>query len=331
MIQILKNNEAIDYYKDLLGIYAEDVRMECKMFLLRQMLESIVQRMAQYSSEYQGKKYDKEAKFSTLLKIIFEVTDKNDYTENLRKELLDTKNHLNENVHEFSFVYSEDFKKHLRRILDFISYFSGAPIPNKLEDASRTLEKVEIKRSMDIIILNEFFDHTATFSYNTVIFKKLLSMIKEKNSLGFGNVNFHLISYMPSTLYVSSTKKEETTIGEDGVNIALDKAIKLVKERISKFKKKEPGTAFKPMLLWICNKLPQSIDSSLMENLHTLSNGEDGNYFSFHPVVIHESGIKQFSSYDKKWTPKVMVPQLIENFIFGLLISIQRAELKNKI
>lgn len=333
MTRILRENEAFDFYTELLKIFAEDVSLKCKMFLLRYILENIIERLVQvigHNNKTNKNLKVKDGKFIEIIDIIFQSKDKNVYADNLKKDIIDTKRLLNENVHETSFVSGEDLKKHLKRILDLINYFSGVPIPSKLQVASKILEKVEIKRQLDVIILNELFDQTNSFGYGATMYNKLLSMIREKDLLGFGKVNFHLITYMPSALHVSSTKDSATIIGDNGVNKALDKAINLVNERISKFRKKETGSAFKPMMLWLCNSIPESIDKALMNKLVSLSNGEDGKNFSFTPVVIHKIGIEQFKAYNKKWVPKVLIPQLIENFIFSLLLSIQRADLKKQ-
>ena len=216
-------------------------------------------------------------------------------------------------------------KMHLRRVLDLINFFSGVPVPNKLHDASRTLERVEIRRALDVIILNEMFDSTDEVGSGATICNHLLSMMREKDELGFGSVNFYLINYMPSVLCRSTVNDDERSLGDNGINVALDKALMLLKERVGKYKKRERGTAFKPMFFWICNSLTPTPDEAKMRTLVELLQGDD---ITFYPIVTRDEGVEQFRGYDDKWRAKVLIPQLIENFTFSLLLSIQRADAK---
>lgn len=317
-------------YDELLNVFSEDVSLKCKQFLLRQQLENIVRKVAKASPGC-----DKvltgnhnNITFKVYMDLIFDTVEETPYAKRLKEDLISTKNSLNRVVHNVSFSAGEDLKLHLRRVLDLINFFSGVPIPNKLQDATRRLESVKIERALDVIILNEMFDSTDEVGVGATICNELLSMMREKDALGFGTVNFHLINYMPSVLYISTVKDNEASLGTNGINVALDKAMLLLKERIKKYKKRERGTAFMPMFLWICNSLSKELDEAKMQELVALSKGEDGDNYTFYPIVIRDEGVDQFKAYNDKWRAKVLIPQLIENFTFSLLLSIQRADAK---
>lgn len=324
--------QASELYGALLEIFAEDVSLKCKKFLLRQQLEYIVHLIAQQCPGYEDrvKGVSDSIMFGVLVDHIFDSVDSSAATDKLKKSIFATKKNLNLVVHNVSFSAGEDLKLHLRRVLDLINFFSGVPIPNKLQDATRRLESVKIERALDVIILNEMFDSTDEVGVGATICNELLSMMREKDALGFGTVNFHLINYMPSVLYISTVKDNEASLGTNGINVALDKAMLLLKERIKKYKKRERGTAFMPMFLWICNSLSKELDEAKMQELVALSKGEDGDNYTFYPIVIRDEGVEQFRAYDDKWRAKVLIPQLIENFTFSLLLSIQRADAEKK-
>lgn len=314
-------------YDELLNVFSEDVSLKCKQFLLRQQLENIVRKVAKASPGC-----DKvltgnhnNITFKVYMDLIFDTVEETPYAKRLKEDLISTKNSLNRVVHNVSFREGEDMKMHLRRVLDLINFFSGVPVPNKLQDASRTLERLEIKRALDVIILNEMFDSTDEVGSGATICNHLLSMMREKNELGFGTVNFYLINYMPSVLCRSTVNDDERSLGDNGINVALDKSLMLLKERVGKYQKREKGTAFKPMFFWICNSLTPTPDEAKMRNLVELLQGDD---ITFYPIVTRDEGVEQFRAYDDKWRAKVLIPQLIENFTFSLLLSIQRADAK---
>lgn len=323
--------QASELYGALLEIFAEDVSLKCKKFLLRQQLEYTVRLIAQqfpgYADRFKG---DSDPPFGMLMNHIFDSVDRSAATDKLKDSISKTKTNLNKVVHNISFSAGEDLKLHLRRVLDLINFFSGAPIPNKLQDATRRLESVKIERALDVIILNEMFDSTDEVGVGATICNELLSMMRGKDALGFGTVNFYLINYMPSVLYISTVKDNEASLGTNAINVALNKAMMVLKERIKKYKKRDPGEAFKPMFLWICNSLSKELDKAKMQELVALSKGEDGDNYTFYPIVIRDEGVDQFKAYNAKWKAKVMIPQLIENFTFSLLLSIQRADAEKK-
>ena len=323
----ITEKRAEDLYNDLLNVFSEDVSLKCKQFLLRQQLENIVRKVAKASPGC-----DKvltgnhnNITFKVYMDLIFDTVEETPYAKRLKEDLISTKNSLNRVVHNVSFREGEDMKMHLRRVLDLINFFSGVPVPNKLQDASRTLERFEIKRALDVIILNEMFDSTDEVGSGATICNHLLSMMREKDELGFGTVNFYLINYMPSVLCRSTVNDDERSLGDNGINVALDKTLMLLKERVGKYKKRERGTAFKPMFFWICNSLTPTPDEAKMRTLVELLQGDD---ITFYPIVTRDEGVEQFRAYDDKWRAKVLIPQLIENFTFSLLLSIQRADAK---
>ncbi|MBR4854057.1 MAG: hypothetical protein IKU88_04960 [Alistipes sp.] len=314
-------------YDELLNVFSEDVSLKCKQFLLRQQLENIVRKVAKASpgcDKVLTGNYN-NITFKVYMDLIFDTVEETPYAKRLKEDLISTKNSLNRVVHNVSFREGEDMKMHLRRVLDLINFFSGVPVPNKLQDASRTLERLEIKRALDVIILNEMFNSTDEVGSGATICNHLLSMMREKNELGFGTVNFYLINYMPSVLCRSTVNDDERSLGDNGINVALDKSLMLLKERVGKYQKREKGTAFKPMFFWICNSLAPTPDEAKMRNLVELLQGDD---ITFYPIVTRDEGVEQFRAYDDKWRAKVLIPQLIENFTFSLLLSIQRADAK---
>ncbi|MBO5894669.1 MAG: hypothetical protein J6Q33_02650 [Alistipes sp.] len=326
----ITEKRAEELYNDLLNVFSEDVSLKCKQFLLRQQLERIVYLVAKASpgSDKVFTGNPRNINFPVQMDLIFDTVEKTRDARRLKKDIISTKNCLNDAVHHVSIRAGEDMKKHLRRVLDLIYFFSGVPVPNKLHDASRTLERVEIRRALDVIILNEMFDSTDEVGSGATICNQLLSMMREKDELGFGSVNFYLINYMPSVLCRSTVNDDERSLGDNGINVALDKTLMLLKERIKKYKKRDPGEAFKPMFLWICNSLSKELDKAKMQELVALSKGEDGDNYTFYPIVTSDKGVEQFRGYDDKWRAKVLIPQLIENFTFSLLLSIQRADAK---
>ena len=323
----ITEKRAEDLYNDLLNVFSEDVSLKCKQFLLRQQLERIVYLVAKASpgsdKVFTGNPHN--ITFKVQINLIFDTVEATRDARRLKKDIISTKNSLNDAVHHVSFRAGEDMKKHLRRMLDLIYFFSGVPVPNKLHDASRTLERVEIRRELDVIILNEMFDSTDEVGSGATICNQLLSMMREKDELGFGTVNFYLINYMPSVLCRSTVNDDERSLGDNGINVALDKSLMLLKERVGKYQKREKGTAFKPMFFWICNSLAPTPDEAKMRNLVELLQGDD---ITFYPIVTRDEGVEQFRAYDDKWRAKVLIPQLIENFTFSLLLSIQRADAK---
>lgn len=314
-------------YDDLLKVFSEDVSLKCKQFLLRQQLENIVRKVAKASpgcdKVFTGT--PRNIPFPVQMDLIFDTVEKTRDARRLKKDIINTKNCLNDAVHYVSIRAGEDMKKHLRRMLDLIYFFSGVPVPNKLHDASRTLERVEIRRALDVIILNEMFDSTDGVGSGATICNQLLSMMREKDELGFGSVNFYLINYMPSVLCRSTVNDYKRSLGDNGINVALDKTLMLLKERVVKYQKRERGTAFKPMFFWICNSLTPTPDEAKMRTLVELLQGDN---ITFYPIVTRDEGVEQFRGYDDKWRAKVLIPQLIENFTFSLLLSIQRADAK---
>lgn len=326
----ITEKRAEELYNDLLNVFSEDVSLKCKQFLLRQQLERIVYLVAKASpgsdKVFTGNPHN--INFPVQMDLIFDTVEETPYAKRLKEDLISTKNSLNKVVHNVSFRAGEDMKMHLRRVLDLIYFFSGVPVPNKLQDASRTLERLEIKRALDVIILNEMFDSTDEVGSGATICNHLLSMMREKNELGFGSVNFYLINYMPSVLCRSTVNDDERSLGDNGINVALDKSLMLLKERVGKYQKrekKEKGTAFQPMFFWICNSLTPTPDEAKMRNLVELLQGDD---ITFYPIVTRDEGVEQFRAYNDKWRAKVLIPQLIENFTFSLLLSIQRADAK---
>ena len=323
----ITEKRAEELYNDLLNVFSEDVSLKCKQFLLRQQLERIVYLVAKASpgSDKVFTGNPRNINFPVQMDLIFDTVEETRDAKRLKEDLISTKNSLNRVVHNVSFREGEDMKMHLRRVLDLINFFSGVPVPNKLQDASRTLERLEIKRALDVIILNEMFDSTDEVGSGATICNHLLSMMREKNELGFGTVNFYLINYMPSVLCRSTVNDDERSLGDNGINVALDKSLMLLKERVGKYQKREKGTAFKPMFFWICNSLAPTPDEAKMRNLVDLLQGDD---ITFYPIVTRDEGVEQFRAYDDKWRAKVLIPQLIENFTFSLLLSIQRADAK---
>ena len=323
----ITEKRAEELYNDLLNVFSEDVSLKCKQFLLRQQLERIVYLVAKASpgcdKVFTGNPHN--ITFPVQMDLIFDTVEKTRDARRLKEDIISTKNSLNRVVHNVSFREGEDMKMHLRRVLDLINFFSGVPVPNKLQDASRTLERLDIRRALDVIILNEMFDSTDEVGSGATICNHLLSMMREKNELGFGTVNFYLINYMPSVLCRSTVNDDERSLGDNGINVALDKSLMLLKERVGKYQKKEKGTAFKPMFFWICNSLAPTPDEAKMRNLVELLQGDD---ITFYPIVTRDEGVEQFRAYDDKWRAKVLIPQLIENFTFSLLLSIQRADAK---
>lgn len=320
--------KAAEYlYDELLNVFSEDVSLKCKQFLLRQQLEHIVHKVAKASpgSDKVLTGNPHNITFRVQIDLIFATVEATPYANRLKEDIISTKNSLNRVVHNVSFRAGEDMKMHLRRVLDLIYFFSGVPVPNKLHDASRTLERVEIRRALDVIILNEMFDSTDEVGSGATICNHLLSMMREKEELGFGTVNFYLINYMPSVLCRSTVNDDERSLGDNGINVALDKTLMLLKERVGKYQKRERGTAFKPMFFWICNSLTPTPDEAKMRTLVELLQGDD---ITFYPIVTRDEGVEQFRAYDDKWRAKVLIPQLIENFTFSLLLSIQRADAK---
>ncbi|MBR5197540.1 MAG: hypothetical protein IKW42_04900 [Alistipes sp.] len=323
----ITEKRAEELYNDLLNVFSEDVSLKCKQFLLRQQLERIVYLVAKASpgcdKVFTGNPHN--ITFPVQMDLIFDTVEKTRDARRLKEDIISTKNSLNRVVHNVSFREGEDMKMHLRRVLDLINFFSGVPVPNKLQDASRTLERLDIRRALDVIILNEMFDSTDEVGSGATICNHLLSMMREKNELGFGTVNFYLINYMPSVLCRSTVNDDERSLGDNGINVALDKSLMLLKERVGKYQKREKGTAFKPMFFWICNSLAPTPDEAKMRNLVELLQGDD---ITFYPIVTRDEGVEQFRAYDDKWRAKVLIPQLIENFTFSLLLSIQRADAK---
>lgn len=313
------------FYDELLKVFSEDVSLKCKQFLLRQQLERIVYEVAKASpgSDKVFTGNPRNIPFPVQMDLIFDTVEATPNATKLKEGIFSTKNSLNRVVHSVSIRAGEGMKVHLRRMLDLIYFFSGVPVPNKLHDASRTLERVEIRRALDVIILNEMFDSTDKVGSGATICNQLLSMMREKDELGFGSVNFYLINYMPSVLYRSTVN--ERSLGDNGVNVALDQTLMLLKERVVKYQKRERGTAFKPMFFWICNSLTPTPDEAKMRTLVELLQGDN---ITFYPIVTSDEGVEQFRSYDDKWRAKVLIPQLIENFTFSLLLSIQRADAK---
>ena len=323
----ITEREANLIYEEIFALHTDKVNVyKDKANRLRTKFDTILKELVK--RKYNCSENDVNRKYSgfesKILALFPEAGENGDERSNqLFSDLNKARGHFNGVQHAnlgSSEITASEYKFCLRTVAKLVAWFSSAPIPPKLLDASLVLEKVKIERNMDIVIILELFDSLERINEGIEVFNNLRKMIKSKNKLGFENVNIHVLTYNPQIGIFSSVEKVGG-VPASSSNEALERGLRLLDGPIDRaFLDDNAAT---PWFMWLSHKPIAKPEQKNIEKLSTLIN--EG-FVSFYPINM--GGKETAESFEKYWpecAPIKMDPAKSENFFnISIMLTIQR-------
>lgn len=210
---------------------------------------------------------------------------------------------LNKVQHKIHYnVTRKDFYECLRTICDHIAKSSGSPYPDELALLLKPVARNNDSVKRPVIILKELYSTLDQVKHADLFLQSYNESIRRKNSEGFKNIQFDLITYTVNPI-LSLGHKDKYNFGEPNgshyeesrkeiTKTALKKVLETIKDR---YWGDMSGNSKTPFFFWIFYNLPLKETDEIVEDINSLVSELD---ISFYPIVVSQG--KESTEIGKK-------------------------------